>query len=177
MSRQPPDDQLRRSSTARHEACSASVVVPYVEYHRQQVLMVQFEGAADQSRRQVCDALTAREPNRGYDYLENRANRRAGGNAHERGALPTGGLSSAAPLRWCSVPADSRANAVLSQETVPTRECTVFYSNQDRYRFTQTGTGTGSTLDRKSVLKKSLKIFVKENDVLQVSRQINGRRI
>jgi len=32
------------------------------------------------------------------------------------------------------------------------RERTVFYSNRDRYRFRQTGTGTGSTLDRKSVL-------------------------
>ena len=39
------------------------------------------------------------------------------------------------------------------------RERTVFYSNRDRCRFRQTGTGTGSTLDRTSVLKKSFKII------------------
>jgi len=96
------------------------VAVPYVEYHRQEASMVQFEGAADQSRRQVCDALTARQPNSGYDYLEGRANQSVGNRAHERGTLPTGGLSSAAPRRLGSVPVDSRANAVLPQDTVRT---------------------------------------------------------
>jgi len=67
----------------------------------------------------MCDAVTAQEPARGYDYLEGRASQSADISDHGRGTLPTGGLPSAAPRTRSSVPVDSRASTVLPRDTVP----------------------------------------------------------
>ena len=117
--RRPEDDQLRRRLTTRHEARPASVTVPYEEYHQLQALVAQFKGAADQSRRQVHNAFTAREPNRRYDYLEGGECQSAGISAHGSGTLPTGGLPNAGPQTRSSIPVRSKASDMLLQDAVP----------------------------------------------------------